>query len=94
MTNIIVNVITIFRNARFILCRQFLHFQTAFVFKFVAVCVLFVTALSLPASTLHGVWRQWGWTLASSAAVRPQQQFRRTYFNLAFNCYLQLSIFY
>jgi len=39
MTNIIVNVITIFRNARFILCRQFLHFQTAFVFKFVAVCV-------------------------------------------------------
>jgi len=33
----------------------FLHFQTAFVFKFVAVCVLFVTALGLPPAPYMGL---------------------------------------
>ena len=44
-------------------CKQFLSFQTAFVFHFIAVCVLFVTAFSLPpapyigfAARLTGLW--------------------------------------
>jgi len=53
----------------------FLHFQTAFVFKFVAVCVLFVTALGLPPAPYMGFgvsgagrWHLWLQSAFSSSS--------------------------
>jgi hypothetical protein len=58
-------------------------------------CLCFICySFSFAACTLHGVWRQWGRTLLTSAAARYRHQFQQTKFCRAFSFYLVLLFLY